>query len=574
MVTSRYIKIFFLIFRTDLKRLYNRFYWVLNRYSHNHELNSITKRRLNVCLIGIGVAVISTITSMIYFPMKAFLTEGISSDLLSWIRFVLLIHILLGFIGCITRYERAIQPEDYEIISGSPVPAFLFVVNRFVSQGLLSLLGLLLFLILPLCITSVLASEVGWFSLIVFPILGMLYILFYSSISGVAGYIGYRIMHRWKWTQISIFSNSVFFTILGFLASFPLVSWFLDRTSMGEARVVYLIRGIAESNWVPTNWFIEAIRTFIAGKPFFLMMLVQCIVVSFITFFIFCRLNRFISVNPMLQIKRMKGGNRYHYFHRFYLRLLSFLPNEYRFILDKDIKSLTRISEMFRYRIIKILYLFSLTSGLFIGLGMNGARNFVSDTGLLITFVILSSILSSLIGTSLLGVTSIDSESSNINLFLQRGFDPKKLIISKVLLQVIVLLFSSTIFLLVLSLALSLPIYAIAIGLSINTIVSIVYGSTQVQVTAVYPRFDWEHYSEIGRSSRSVTLENILTGVYFVFILQGIGVFATLHHFNHISVFMMFSGSIIWCLLIGVLLLGYMYIFLERKGTRHWEGYR
>ncbi|MDQ0418446.1 ABC-2 type transport system permease protein [Croceifilum oryzae] len=505
--------------------------------------------------------------------MKAFLTDGISPDILSWIRYILLIHILLGFIGCINRYERAIQPEDYEIIIGSPVPAFLFVVNRFVLQNLLSVLSLFLFLFLPLCISAAFASKVSWCSLIVFPIVGMLYILFYSSICGVVGYIGYYIMHRWKWTQISIFSNSVFFTIFGFLASFPLMSWVLDRTSLSEARVVLLIRGIAESNWVPTNLFIEAIRTFIAGKPFFLMVFVLCIVVSFITFLVFCRLNRFISVKPMLQI-RMKRENRYRYLHSLYLRLLNSLPNEYRFILDKDIKSLTRISEMFRYRIIKILYLFSLTSGLFIGLGMNGVQNFVSDTSLLITFVILSSILSSLIGTGLLGVTSIDSESTNINLFLQRGFDPKKLIISKVLLQVIVLLFSSTFFLLVISLALSLPMYAISIGLSINMIVSIVYGAIQVQVTAVYPRFDWEHYSEIGRSPRSVTLENVLTGVYFIFILQGIGALITLHYFNDISAFMMFSWSIIWCLLVGVLLLGYMYIFLERKGTRHWEGYR
>ncbi|MEJ9149167.1 hypothetical protein P4520_29235, partial [Bacillus thuringiensis] len=143
-----YIRIFWVIYLVDLKRLFNRLISVMP----SNLIKGQPKKYIFIAIAVFGtlmfISVIAFICLLFELLSKDVLNESIVLPVISSI---VLFHFISGCIGTIQSYERAIQPEDFEIIGRSPTPKFLFIINRFVSTKLFNMVFLIIFIVEPVC---------------------------------------------------------------------------------------------------------------------------------------------------------------------------------------------------------------------------------------------------------------------------------------------------------------------------------------------------------------------------------------------------------------------------------------
>ena len=194
-----YIRIFWLIYLVDLKRLFNRLISVVAS-------NLIKEKSKKYIFIVITVAVTLMFISVIAFICLLFellsknvLNESIVKPIISSI---ILVHFISGCIGTIQSYERAIQPEDFEIIVRSPTPKFLFIINRFISTKIFNMIFLIIFIVEPVCIASTWIFEKNMFLLLFGPIVTCLYYIFHLGFTGIVGFYGYKLILQWNLSTI------------------------------------------------------------------------------------------------------------------------------------------------------------------------------------------------------------------------------------------------------------------------------------------------------------------------------------------------------------------------------------
>lgn len=158
------------------------------------------------------ISVIAFICLLFELLSKDVLNESIVLPVISSI---VLFHFISGCIGTIQSYERAIQPEDFEIIVRSPTPKFLFIINRFVSTKLFNMVFLIIFIVEPVCIASTWIFGENVLVLLFGPIVTCLYYIFYLGFTGIVGFYGYKVIRQWNLTTIRIVSNVIFIIVMG-----------------------------------------------------------------------------------------------------------------------------------------------------------------------------------------------------------------------------------------------------------------------------------------------------------------------------------------------------------------------
>ncbi len=566
-----YIRIFWVIYLVDLTRLVNRFISVVPS-------NLIKGKSKKYILIAITVFVTLMFISVIAFICLLF--ELLSKDVLNEsivlpvISSIVLFHFISGCIGTIQSYERAIQPEDFEIIVRSPTPKFLFIINRFVSTKIFNMVFLIIFIVEPVCIASTWIFGENVLLLLFGPIVTCLYYIFYLGFTGIIGFYGYKVIRQWNLTAIRIVSNVIFIIVMGCILALS-VFWLFFNKELTIEVLFDFVTGVSKNIMIPTNWYVYCLESLIEGNQItFLTWFAVLIICSILVFSYFLRLTKYADIKPMFSLVMNGTVKSNFWIYKLCENLVAKSASNYNFILNKDIKSLMRVSEMVRYRLLKMFYVIAFIIGGVMGLGIIWQKFNVGYWGVIFISILLSKLFCSFLGEGLLPITSIDSEKNNINLFLHRGVQPQKLFWSKLILHVCCLLVFNLGFIII-----ALPFFTFSIGMIITClclifIFSITYGCIQVGVTAIYPKFDWEHYFEIGRSRRAVWLGNILSTIYLMLILQGAGGLLALYHFNCISLLIMQCLLIIWYLVIGGIMVSISLALINKKGTKHWEGIR
>ncbi|PGT62250.1 hypothetical protein COD86_22260 [Bacillus cereus] len=566
-----YIRIFWLIYLVDLKRLFNRLISVVAS-------NLIKEKSKKYIFIVITVAVTLMFISVIAFICLLF--ELLSKNVLNesivqpTISSIIVFHFISGCIGTIQSYERAIQPEDFEIIVRSPTPKFLFIINRFISTKIFNMIILIIFIVEPVCIASTWIFEKNMFLLLFGPIVTCLYYIFHLGFTGVVGFYGYKLILQWNLTTIRIVSNVIFIIVMGCTVVLSIFWWFFNKKFTMEVLFDF-VTGLTKNIMIPTNWYVYCLESLIKGNQItFLTWFAILIIPSILVFSYFLRLTKYADIKPMFSLVMNGTVKNNSWIYKLYKNLFTNMAFNHNYILNKDIKSLMRVSEMVRYRLLKMFYVIAFIIGGVIGVGVIWEKFNIGYWGVIFISIILSKLFCSFLGEGLLPITSIDSEKNNINLFLHRGVQPQKLFWSKLVLHVCCLLVFNIGFIII-----ALPFFTFSVSIIITcicliSIFSITYGCIQVGVTAIYPKFDWEHYFEIGRSRRAVWLGNILSTIYLMLILQGAGGFLALYHFNCISFLIMQCLLIIWYLVIGGIMVSICLSLINRKGTKHWEGIR
>lgn len=480
----------------------------------------------------------------------------------------------------VNALERAVHPEDYDLLARSPLSNNGFVLARLFSSGFIGSTLCWFLLVGPSLIAALWIFSLPITVLVVWLLLSIPFIAFTLSIQGIFGALGYIIRKSiFTLTTASLVRTLVSIVIIALLAA--LAGWGLallitDRQVLIDQTLLLLqsqvVDQFSQSFWIPSNWLVFAAVETVSGNI--------VIGIGWV-----CAL--YLGAGALLAttivwVKRLapmspSSVNLQHQFTEPSIiidlmdRLTRRIHQPLRLLIAKEIRSTFRSSPVIHRSIWQTLLQQVATIAFVAGFGLT----YLYDGSLWQVFILLTMAALSFcyaLSDDLQPINAIDAEGHNIALFHRTGVSPIHLFTAKALVHISILcvfmiaLTVTTYVILQPSLLMLIPGLCLTIAIAIGT------GTIQIGSSAVFPRFNWEHYTEIGNSPRAIAMTGAMYGMFVSVVLGCVTFPSVLEHFSIIDeTIMAFIVSIaLVCVALGCIVS--MVTIIRRRGTNHWEG--
>jgi ABC-2 type transport system permease protein len=243
-------------------------------------------------------------------------------------------------------------------------------------------------------------------------------------------------------------------------------------------------------------------------------------------------------------------------------------------MLQKELHRIIRGNPLVLAKSKSIFGLVSMFLGGLLGLGFSGSYFKMDQWEGLIPLYIAFLCMSYWFGSGLKPITAVDGEGKSIYHFIRKGININHIFLAKCIVHT----FITTTFLTVtaiciawvFNLSLSLFLTVLIFGICIATTTGVI----QVGSSAIYPRFNWEHYYEIGYSPKAELLENIFSAVYGILSIQclTIGLVILYKKYKLMSFPITLQVINICIIILSAVSIATMIAMIKKHGIKKWEG--
>lgn len=535
------IKSMFILVRTDIYRVYHRLCSVLPPFLQE-------KVRDSRVLLLVGFIVFISVMLLVFMlsavVFEVLLVVNVEEKITTRITALLFLLFFLSATGTATQsLERAAHPEDFDILYRSPSLPGILVIARFLGFAALQTSLFWILILCPIVAAFIWIAQAPFGVVLIWILLSFPFIGLTLSVRCVWGTLGYKVRSL-SFVAFGASTLRVLISLFFVCLGITLVTYVILRlnremgaflTVLLEALGSGLAASLLQNIWIPSNWFVFALQSAVKGLSGRAFVYVGLVYVTIVPIFLgACWLTIYLA--PMksprgVGMDLLDSQSRVSGIINVIVRKL---PKEINFLITKEFKGLFRADPIIRQRLLSMLFLQMAIIGVALGLGLAQVYN-ATTWQILFPLLLVAQTLCYFLGDAFLPVTSVDAEGSAIAIYQQSATPLPRLFIAKTIVQV-------TVFLL-LNLSLFIAMYGafqFSVGVFITGVIvvvatSIVVGTAQIGGSALFPRFDWEHHLEIGKTPRASLTSEVCSWVFLVIMLQIMAVLAVFYTRQQIS---------------------------------------